>query len=162
VAGCGAPRSSPAPSATGQDTTRLAPAFELAPDGLRAVSIYFSGRNGDRLVPVTRYVLPDSGLARGALLALLAGPAPEEDGGSSSAVPAGTRLLGLVVRDSAATVDLSREYESGAGSAAVRMRLAQLTYTLTRLPGVRRVRLRLEGRFARPSARRLPGPGALR
>jgi hypothetical protein len=53
-----------------------------------------------------------------------------------------------VVRDSVATVDMSREFESGAGSAAIRMRLAQFTYTLTRLPSVRGVRLWLEGKPA--------------
>ena len=56
----------------------------------------------------------------------------------------GIPYAALVVRDSVATVDVSREFESGAGSAALRMRLAQLTYTLARLPSVRGVRLWLE------------------
>ena len=145
LAGCGEQRSTSTPAGT-TDRSNEAPVAELAPDGLRAVTVYFANPDGQRLVPVTRYVLPDSGLARGALLALLAGPSAEDPAGLGSAAPAGTRLLGIVIRDSAATVDLSRAFESGAGSAAVRMRLAQLTYTLTRLPAVRVVRLRLEGK----------------
>ncbi len=124
----------------------VAPAL-LAPDGLRALSVYFSDANAERAVPVTRYLDSDSGLARGAVLALLAGPgAAEGTRGLTSAVPPGSRLLGITVHDSSATVDLARSFESGGGSTAVRMRLAQLVYTLTRVPGVRSVRLRLEGR----------------
>jgi germination protein M len=118
----------------------------LAPDGLRALSVYFSDARAERLVPVTRYVNPDSGLARGATLALLVGPGPEDQArGLTTGVPPGSRLLGITVRDSSVTVDLTRVFESGGGSAAVRTRLAQLVYTLTRVPGVRSVRLWLEG-----------------
>lgn len=123
------------------------PPVPLAPNGLRALSIYFSDREAQRVMPVTRYLDPDSGLARGAVLALLAGPdAADRVRGLTDAVPSGSHLLGITVRDSTATVDLSRAFESGAGSSSVRMRLAALVYTLTRVPGVRRVRLWLEGR----------------
>jgi hypothetical protein len=122
----------------------------LAPDGLRALSVYFSDANAERLVPVTRYLHPDSGLARGAVLALLAGPgAADKPRGLASAVPPGSRLLGITVKDSIATVDLAREFESGGGATAVRLRLAQLVYTLTRVPGVRSVRLWLDGGLVR-------------
>jgi sporulation and spore germination protein/immunoglobulin-like protein involved in spore germination len=118
----------------------------LAPDALRAVTIYFSDAEAMRVVPVTRYADPDSGLARGAVRALLAGPdSAERARGLATAIPPGTRLLGLTIRDSVATVDLTRAFEAGGGSASIRMRLAQLVYTLTQLPGVRRVRLHLEG-----------------
>ena len=50
----------------------------LAPDRLRALSVYFSDGQAEHLVPVTRYLDPDSGLARGAMLALLTGPDPAE------------------------------------------------------------------------------------
>jgi len=141
IAGCGSDRR----SADDSPATR-APA-PLAPDGLRALSVYWSDAQAEHLVPVTRYVDPDSGLARGAMLALLAGPdAADRARGLASAVPPGSRLLGITVRDSSATVDLARVFESGGGATAVRMRLAQLVYTLTRVPGVRSVRLWLEGR----------------
>ena len=141
VAGCGGER-----QGTNDSHSSVTPA-PLAPDGLRALSIYFGDANAERLVPVTYYLDPDSGLARGAVLALLAGPGPAgQTRGLTSAVPPGSRLLGLTVRDSIATVDMTRVFESGGGSAAVRMRVAQLVYTLTRVPGVRSVRLWLEGR----------------
>jgi hypothetical protein len=109
--------------------------------------VYFCDERGERLVPVTHYLDPDSGLARGAVLALLAGPGPADQArGLFTAVPSGSRLLGITVRDSIATVDLARVFESGGGATSVRMRLAQLVYTLSRVPGVRSVRVWLEGR----------------
>jgi hypothetical protein len=141
IAGCGRERRS------ADDTPATRVPAPLAPDGLRALSVYFSDAQAERLVPVTRYLDPDSGLARGAVLALLAGPrSADEARGLTSAVPPGSRLLGITVRDSIATVDLARVFESGAGATSVRMRLAQLVYTLSRVPGVRSVRLWLEGR----------------
>lgn len=142
VAGCGGGET---PHGSQTHATPAPQAAALAPDGLRATSVYFSDRDAQRLVPVTRYVHPESGLARGAVLALLAGPQAGDPAGVNSAIPSGSRLLGIVARDSVVTVDMTREFESGGGSAAVRMRLAQLVYTLARVRGIRRVRLWLEG-----------------
>src|SRR5687767_126412 len=142
IASCGRDRRS------AEDSPATAPSAVLAPDGLRALPVYWSDANAERVVPVMRYHDPGSGLARGAVLALLAGPDAEERArGLATAVPAGSRLLGITVRDSIATVDLSREFESGGGSASVLMRLAQLAHTLTRVPGVRGVELWLEGKI---------------
>jgi hypothetical protein len=141
AAGCGRQSATP----RGDETPSAPP--PLAPDGLRAVTIYFANEDATRLVPVTRYLDADSGLARGAVLALVTGPNPEErERQLSTAVPPETRLLGLTIRDSVAVADLNRAFESGGGTTSVRLRLGQLVYTLTQLPGVRRVRLHLEGR----------------
>ena len=146
VSSCG--KSAPQRQATVPDTTSQASAVPLLPNGLRATSIYFADSEATHLVPVTRYLRPDSGLARGALTALLAGAQADDPRGIGTAVPGGTRLLGITVRDSTAQVDLSRAFESGGGSAGMRMRLAQLAYTLARLPNVGRVVLRIEGQPA--------------
>ena len=85
-----------------------------------------------------------------AVTALLAGPtASERRDGLTSAVPAGTRLLGAVVRDGLATVDLSSRFAAGGGSASMTARLAQLVYTATSIRGVSQVELRLQGRIVR-------------
>ncbi|MEX2406876.1 MAG: Gmad2 immunoglobulin-like domain-containing protein [Actinomycetota bacterium] len=81
-----------------------------------------------------------------ALNALFAGPSElEREAAVSSAVPVGTRLLGLSIADGLATADLSAEFESGGGSASMLMRLAQLTYTLTQFDTVDEVLFTLEG-----------------
>jgi hypothetical protein len=80
--------------------------------------------------------------------ALLAGPSSRESAERviTSAVPAGTQLLGLSIADGVATVDLSREFESGGGSASVLNRLGQVVYTLTQFSTVDKVLFRIEGR----------------
>ena len=63
-----------------------------------------------------------------------------------TAIPDGTRLLDLSITDGVATVDLSREFESGRRQrAAMFVRLAQVVYTLTQFPTVDTVRLELDG-----------------
>jgi hypothetical protein len=60
-------------------------------------------------------------------------------------IPEGTRFLGLRIDAGIATVNLSREFESGGGSASVLGRLAQVVYTLTQFPTVTGVRFELDG-----------------
>lgn len=81
------------------------------------------------------------------------GPTPAEaieallanEGGHPSEIPAGTTLNGVVVLDGTATVDLSRAFESGGGSASMQARVAQVVYTLTQWSFVRRVTFELDG-----------------
>ena len=83
-----------------------------------------------------------------ALNALLAGPNDAELGARPAmytAIPEGTRFLGLRIEGGIATVNLSREFESGGGSASVLGRLAQVVYTLTQFPTVQGVRFELDG-----------------
>jgi spore germination protein GerM len=85
-------------------------------------------------------------VAQAALEALLAGPSSvEATAGVSTAIPEGTRLLGVTIEDGIATVDLSAEYESGGGSLAMFMRLAQVVYTVTQFPTVEGVLFELDG-----------------
>ena len=93
-----------------------------------------------RTQPATRAV------GAAALEALLAGPSDQEvNGDVATAVPAGTELLGLDIADGVATVDLSSEFEAGGGSRSIRLRLAQVVFTLTQFPTVKRVLFRLDG-----------------
>jgi hypothetical protein len=78
--------------------------------------------------------------------ALLDGPTAEErSAGLTSAVPPGTRLLGIAIHDGLATVDLTSEYQSGGGALSMQTRLGQVVYTLTQFPTVQKVRFRLDG-----------------
>ncbi len=103
-------------------------------------------RQGPFLVPAVRTVPQTSAVARASLEALVAGPtADEESSGLSSSVPDGTLILGLDITDGLATVDLSREFESGGGSFSMSSRLAQVVFTLTRFETVDRVAFQLDG-----------------
>jgi germination protein M len=79
--------------------------------------------------------------------ALLAGPTSDEAGERTitSAIPDGSRLLGLTVADGVASVDFSRDYGSGGGSMSMFVRLGQVVFTLTQFPSVRAVVFKIEG-----------------
>jgi Sporulation and spore germination/Immunoglobulin-like domain of bacterial spore germination len=100
---------------------------------------------GDALELTHQLGEPTPGVLAAALTRLLAGPGAVTGGTSSTAVPAGTRLLGVDIDKGVATVDLSSEFESGGGSRSMFMRLAQLVYTATQFDTVKSVRLHLDG-----------------
>jgi hypothetical protein len=84
--------------------------------------------------------------ARAAMEALLEGPNDaDRSAGLTTAVPEGTRLLGLDIADGTATVDLSSEFASGGGSLSMQARVAEVVYTLTQFPTVQRVSFRVDG-----------------
>jgi hypothetical protein len=98
------------------------------------------------LVPVLREIPATKATATAAMTAVLAGPNDAEQKASiSTTIPAGTQLLDLTVKSGVATVDLSREFESGGGSASVLGRLAQVVYTLTQFPTIKSVVFEVEG-----------------
>lgn len=108
------------------------------------VDVFFV-KDGEYAETVTRSVETPS-VAGNAIRALISGPSgDEEDHGLSSAVPANTLLLGLTIDDGLATIDLSREFETGGGSFSMLSRLAQVVYTLTQFDSVDRVQFRIDG-----------------
>ena len=114
---------------------------------VRAYYVLEGAPGVEGLVPTLRVVPKTTGVARAAMGALLdADPIRDDYSQISTAIPAGTRLLGISIKSGIATVDLSREFESGGGSASARYRLAQVVYTLTQFPTVRAVLFQIEGR----------------
>ena len=141
---------SEAPGATPSTRPSAAPTPTPAPGGTTIVRAYFvlGGEPGSvGLVPVLREVPETTAVARAAMNAVLAGPTAAESGDRtmSSAIPAGTRLLGVAIKNGIATVYLSTEFDSGGGSTSMGYRLAQVVYTLTQFSTVRSVVFQVEG-----------------
>ncbi len=134
------PTGSPAGTPKPQPTPSSAPAATTV---LRAYYVLGGNPGVEGLVPTLNEVPETPGVARAAVEALLSGEGLDDR--LSSAIPAGTRLLGLSVRDGIATVDLSREFESGGGSASMSYRLGQVVYTLTQFQSVQAVLFKIEG-----------------
>lgn len=89
---------------------------------------------------------PTQLVATAAINSLLDGPTTAESVmGYASAVPTGTKLLGIAIHNGVATVDLTSEFQDGAGSRSMQMRLGQIVYTLTQFPTVQTVRFLLDG-----------------
>ena len=100
------------------------------------------------LVPVLREIPKTQAVGAAAMAALLEGPKDAELGARPAmytTIPDGTRFLGLTIDAGVATVDLSKEFASGGGSASVLGRLAQVVYTLTQFPTVKAVTFELDG-----------------
>jgi hypothetical protein len=113
--------------------------------GKSTFEVWFA--SGERLVRTQRTHEQTRAVATAAVNALLAGPTRvEQASGISSAIPLGTRLLGVSVRNGVGTVDLTSEFESGGGSLWMQMRLGQVVYTLTQFQTVKAVRFELDGR----------------
>jgi len=140
------PAVEPGGSATPPAGSPAAPTPTPTPAGTTIVRAYFLA--DEHLVPVLREVPKTQAVATAAIGQLLAGPDAGERSASPalvSTVPAGTRLLGLSIADGVATINLSREFESGGGSASMFGRLAQVVYTLTQFPTVDGVLFQLDG-----------------
>src|SRR5215211_2762233 len=116
-----------------------------SPPSTLGLEVWFA--RGERLVPQLRTHARTPAVATAALAALLAGPTRAERGsGITTAIPAGTRPLGVAIKGGVATVDLTSEYQSGGGSLSMQVRLGQVVYTLTQFPTVKAVRFQLDGR----------------
>jgi hypothetical protein len=142
------PGGTPSPTPDGS----AAPSPTASPVETTTIRAYFflgSFTHDAGLAPVLREIPKTQAVGAAAMNALLAGPNDAEMSARPAmytTVPEGTRFLGLTIDDGVATVDLSREFESGGGSAAVLGRLAQVVYTLTQFPTVDAVTFKLDGK----------------
>ncbi len=155
--GTARPASAGGPAATGvspADPSAAAPSASaaLAASPTMVVRAYFVLEDptgvSPGLVPVLRVVPRTVAVATAAVRQLLAGPSRAERIANPrviTAVPTGTRLLGIRIASGTATVNVSHEFASGGGSLSMFMRLGQLTWTVTQFPTVTRVRLQLNG-----------------
>lgn len=149
-----APRPVPSPEPTQGVEPEPTPEPEPAPapsgsDANEPVLLYFV--RGEKIGVGGRSTTASDvqGRAKAAVEGLVAGPsATEKEFGLTTAIPDGTRLLGLTVSGNTATVDLSGAFQSGGGSLSMQMRVAQVVHTLTQFEGIDRVAFKLDGKSA--------------
>lgn len=106
----------------------------------------FTGNAG--LVPVERQIAKTQAVGAASMAAMLAGPSAAELGARPamySAVPTGTRFLGLQISNGVALVNLSSEFRAGGDGASIGGRMAQVVYTLTQFPTIHGVRFEFDG-----------------
>ena len=149
-AGCGSGSTSRTVTVMTTETVSGAPPASTtqAATGSTVVPYFIEGEQVAAGEPVET---PERGVAAAALRALLDGPNGRElAAGLTTAVPPDTRLLELTVVDGLARVDLSGLFREGEGVIPARERLAQVVYTLTQFPTVKRVRVRIDGHTVTP------------
>lgn len=129
------------PSGSRSPSPSLSPSVEMT-----SLRVYFV--RGDGLGVAQRYVPRTSAVATAALRALLKGPSPaEESAGLSTTLAPGVRINALSISGGVARVDLSsRLFDSGEGLDDAHSLLpgAQIVYTLTQFPTVRRVAISVD------------------
>lgn len=122
--------------------SRSTPAETLG--SVRSEVMYFASKS--RLVPVLRRVEATGTLEEAIVRVLFGGPtATERSHDLTTEIPASTRLLGVAVEGDVATVNVSEELEEPAPPDRIRLRVAQIVYTLTRLANIDGVRFEVEG-----------------
>jgi hypothetical protein len=155
VASCGSGAQSAGPAPTGQPTggepvlagtgtVGMDTSIGTQTSGVVHYKVWF--QRGEQLFVVSRAHAATSRIGSAALADLLAGPTTaEHDAGVATSIPYGTDLLGLIIDNDIATVDLTTEYESGGGTVSMTMRLAQVVCTLDQFPTVKGVLFQLDG-----------------
>lgn len=139
---------SPVPSSDPSASSAPTTGPTTSPAGTMIVRTYYimEGTPGvEGLVPELAEVPESVAVAKSAMTALLAGRLPALGQSNNTAIPLGTELLGLTIKNTVATVDLSTEFDSGGGSASLQYRLAQVVYTLTQFSTVKSVVFQIEG-----------------
>ncbi len=137
------PAATPSPQAT---ATSTAPATTPVSGVGTPVRVYFV--RAERVATAGRNVA-DPNPKQQAVQALLAGPDDFERGiGMSTEIPAGTKLLSLNVADGTATVDLSKDFQSGGvptlPALPMQRRVAEVVFTLTQFDDIHQVTITLE------------------
>jgi germination protein M len=139
----------PSPEPTAGESPE--PTTEGSPGETTTIRVYFfldSVTHQPGLAPILYTIPRTQAVATAAMGALLDGLSDMDEPTQPAlftTIPDGTRLLGISIDGGIATVDLSREFESGGGSASVFGRLAQVVYTLTQFPTVEAVTFKLDG-----------------
>jgi spore germination protein GerM len=123
-------------------TAASSPAASASPSVAATTTLRLYFLRDDRLGVAQRQAPRTLAVARAAVTALLAGPtAAEQAAGLSTSIANGITLKSIVIRDGVAHVGLS----AGPGAAQAGSRLAtqpapaQIVYTLTQFPGVKKV-----------------------
>lgn len=118
-----------------------------------SVPVYFVktyGENDFKLQSVRRKIYKDENSLKVALSELLKGPTKNEENlGYFSEIPKQTQLIELKETPERVTINISKDFEIGGGSAAMSLRLEQLVNTALNSVDKKPVYLELEGEQVR-------------
>lgn len=111
------------------------------------ITIYY--RDGEGwLIPVTRWIEKQEGIARAAITGLTDCPLTREEieyYGIYPVLPQGTQILGLTIRDQVATIDFDRNILNYDSEVDERGIVASVVYTLTEFKTVKSVKILING-----------------
>lgn len=112
------------------------------------ITLYYRNKGG-LLVPVTRTVAKQEGLAKAALGGLIDEAVTREQldyYGLYPVLPKGTKIKGMSIKNQVAIVDFSKEFLNFDSKEAEQLAIASVVYTLTGFKTVSNVTIRVEGK----------------
>lgn len=111
------------------------------------VNLYFADTSGNALVKTEKQIAKVEGLARATLETLLLGP--ERESGLQSAIPEGTKLLDINIKqaEKLCIVDFSKELATKGSGTGISEEVAvySIANTLCQFPSIEKVEFRIEG-----------------
>jgi len=113
----------------------------------RPVTVYYQDEDGC-LVPMTRWIQPQLGIARAAVSLAIDSPLTREETayyGVYPVIPEGTGILGIDIRNGTAVIDFSRDLLNYGTAWSERNIIAAVVYTLTEFDTVYKVRILING-----------------
>lgn len=129
-------------------TTQKSPSLPAIPHSEQTAQVFWLKDTGSKQELVPQPITTAADQQPGTVLStafnnLLAGP---KDAAVSTTIPEGTKLRGLKMEQDGIHVNLSEEFTTGGGSAAMTGRVAQVIYTATSLQPSARVWIEVEGK----------------
>jgi len=112
------------------------------------LTLFYRNKEG-LLVPVTRSVLKQEGLAKAAINGLVDEAVTREQldyYGLYPVLPQGTKIKGMSIKNGSAIVDFSKEFLNTATPQDEQMTVASVVYTLTGFKTITNVSIRVEGK----------------
>jgi len=139
---------SPTPSTT-PNTVQQSPSPSVQPKTGQTAQVFWLKDTGSNQQLVSQAITATadrqpSTTLKTAFNSLLAGP---QKGEVTTTIPAGTKLRDVEVQPDGVHVDLSEEFTTGGGSAAMTGRVAQVVYTATSLDPTTKVWIEVEGKL---------------
>lgn len=121
----------------------------LADAGTNTVQLYFPSASGRMLVPVTRAVYSDADMTT-ALLELAKGP--KSDSGLEAPLPKDCGLLGVTMKNGVVTVNFTKQFMTAVEQDDGMQTLRAVIFTAAQFPGVKEVKIAVEGKAYTPPA----------
>ena len=128
----------------------------LAPEEAQTVMLYFPGETASMIVPVTRMVYGQADVNT-AVLELVKGPSAQSP--LDEVLPTGCGLIDVTEENGVVTVNFTEEFiQIAEQSDGGRLALKALTLTCSQFPGVKEVRIQVEGQPYDPGTATLAIP----
>ena len=113
----------------------------------RPVTVYYQDKDGC-VVPMTRWIQPQLGIARAAVSLAIDNPLTREETayyGVYPILPEHTKILGIDIKDGIATIDFNKYLLNYGTAYSERNIIASIVYTLTEFDTVQKVRIMING-----------------